>query len=236
MLLERNQADGGERGASGATGRRSKRDDSTACRRHTVSRGGAITTGALTVIIGGTVGLKLAPVPHPLCSLQKRLSQPAFSALPATTAWTRSPRQKSISAAITTLTRVFFAAETAIVIEDTTKSTSSQRALSARAGVPRYLAVRAPRPVCYKLAKVTMRLLAVLAVVLMVVLAPALAMAVSNCAGMSADCEGPCGTTTAVSTALVMPSILHLWWSAGLASIPHAPVAPVRLIDLPPRP
>lgn len=81
-----------------------------------------------------------------------------------------------------------------------------------------------------------MRRTLVLAVVLTLVLAPALAVAVSNCAGMSADCEGPCGTTTGVSTGVVMPSIPQPSWSADLAVIPHAPVAPVRLIDLPPRP
>ena len=90
--------------------------------------------------------------------------------------------------------------------------------------------------VCYKGEGMTMRRTLVLAVVLTLVLAPALAVAVSNCAGMSADCEGPCGTTTGVSTGVVLPSITLASWSADVAVIPHAPVAPVRLIDLPPRP
>lgn len=79
------------------------------------------------------------------------------------------------------------------------------------------------------------RRILVLAVVLVMVLAPALAMAVSNCAGMSADCEGPCGTTAGIAT-VVMSSIPHPSQSANLAVIPHAPAAPVRLLDLPPRP
>jgi hypothetical protein len=81
----------------------------------------------------------------------------------------------------------------------------------------------------------TIRRVLVLVVVLLVVLAPALAMAVSNCAGMSADCEGPCGSTTGVSHALVA-SIPDPSWSTDLGVIPHAPAAPVRLVDLPPRP
>jgi hypothetical protein len=75
-----------------------------------------------------------------------------------------------------------------------------------------------------------------LAVVLMLVLAPALAVAVSNCAGMSADCEGPCGTSTGVSSSVLLPSVPQPSWSADPVVIPHAPVAPVRLVDLPPRP
>lgn len=81
-----------------------------------------------------------------------------------------------------------------------------------------------------------MRRTLVFAVVLTLVLAPALAVAVSNCAGMSADCEGPCGSTTGVSTMVVMTSVPQPSWSADPAIIPRAPVAPVRLIDLPPRP
>lgn len=74
-----------------------------------------------------------------------------------------------------------------------------------------------------------------LAVVLVMVLAPALAMAVSNCAGMSTDCEGPCGTTAGVAN-VVMSSIPHPSQPANLAAISHAPVVPVLLLDLPPRP
>jgi hypothetical protein len=81
-----------------------------------------------------------------------------------------------------------------------------------------------------------MRRMLVLAVVLMVVLAPALAMAISDCAGMSADCEGPCGSTTAISRVLVRASIPGPSWPTDPVAIPHAPAAPVRLVDLPPRP
>jgi hypothetical protein len=93
-----------------------------------------------------------------------------------------------------------------------------------------------PEAVCYKGEGMTMRRTLLLALVLTLVLAPALAVAVSNCAGMGADCEGPCGTTAGVSTGIVLPSITLTSWSADVSVIPHAPVAPVRLIDLPPRP
>jgi hypothetical protein len=90
--------------------------------------------------------------------------------------------------------------------------------------------------VWYKNDVMAIRRIVMLLVVLMVVLAPPLAMALSDCAGMSADCEGPCGSTTALSRVPVRASIPGPSWPTELAAIPHAPAAPARLVDLPPRP
>lgn len=73
------------------------------------------------------------------------------------------------------------------------------------------------------------------ALVLLTVLAPALALAANNCAGMGADCDGPCGTAQGV----VGESLIVEGAQSLVSSVTHVvlqrPAAPVRALDPPPR-
>lgn len=81
----------------------------------------------------------------------------------------------------------------------------------------------------------TVRRVLILAVVLVAVLAPSLAVAVHNCAAMSADCEGPCGTSTSTLVSPTSAPCPQLLADDVPGVALHAPRIPVRLPDIPPR-
>jgi hypothetical protein len=79
------------------------------------------------------------------------------------------------------------------------------------------------------------RFVLLLVLVFMTVLAPALALAANNCAGMSADCDGPCGIAQgAVGEAFIVEGAESLVSSVPYVVL-HTPAAPVLPLDPPPR-
>lgn len=88
---------------------------------------------------------------------------------------------------------------------------------------------------CYIWQGMTVRGVLVLLAVIVAVLAPSLALAVHNCAGMSTDCEGPCGTATPALVPLTSAPGLDLA-ADDVPGVPlHLMLTPVRLLDVPPR-
>ena len=84
-------------------------------------------------------------------------------------------------------------------------------------------------------AQMTKRLLLLMILVFMTLVAPALALAANNCAGMGADCDGPCGTSQgAVGEPLILEGAQSLVSSVPYV-VPQRPPAPVRTLDPPPR-
>lgn len=84
-------------------------------------------------------------------------------------------------------------------------------------------------------AQMAKRVVLLMMLVFMTVVAPALALAANNCAGMGADCDGPCGTSEgAFGEPLILEGALN-----RVSSVPHVvlqrPPAPVRTLDPPPR-